>query len=935
MKISACTIVKNEEKNIQRWYDNAKQYADEIIVVDTGSTDKTLDILEKLPIQLYHYQWKDDFAAAKNFAIDKATGDWITFLDADEYFSEESLAKIRKVIEKNNIEDNINIISCPKINIDIDTGKEISRFYDIRIFSNASNLRYTGIIHEQLFNANGNLQIKKEKDIVIFHTGYSTSIAKQKAQRNLKLLLEKKYENNDIIPWHYIADCYYGLGEYKKVIESLDKYFNLKEYTVINNECSNWRNYINAMLKLELPKDKILNKVFSAIEKLPEIPDFYAFAGIIYFDEGKYLLAKKYFNMAIDIYNNIELDMAGSSFSADVNVVNNKLLQIKELMKNKLTVSACVIVKNNEEDIKKWLESVEKFSDEIIVIDTGCTDKTIDIIKETDALIYQYQWQDDFAAAKNFAIDKAEGSWIVFMDSDEYIESAIDIKNILGKIIDEKIDAVFSRMINIDADNNNAEINRFLQTRVFRNHRNIYYQGRIHEQLYKNGQDLQQVVCEDIIIYHTGYSQKRYLTKMKRNLRLLQDDVDNNGKNKRHYRYMADCYYALGNYSKAIYFYNKHIASGLQSIGNENDVYYNLIEAMLQENYSLQDILLILDVASKKFIDYPQFLMQYGKVYFYLTDYEKSKTYFEKALFNHKNVVQSSDNFTALIPKIYRYLAKIYLYWVDYNKSMFYIDKLLLSDKYNIENIKCMCQVLKQISWQDALMYINKYYANNLQDYLSLIDGSFWSETQEIFTYYNNKLYEEYGIISEKWRLGNIMMQKNNEFDKLLAQASEKIKMMVVALLMLNKLPEEYHTILPESVWHCLQTYYGKQNLQYEDFSTYMMLLPTIILKTNDNILGTYILLIKDFSVQDKKQAIIGLCNLKKWQQASLLLTEELVKGNIKDNELVLNFAKCNYYMKNWQTAEKYFKEIAKIKEYEAEADSYLTWIEERRAGKW
>ena len=88
--ISACVITKNEANTIERWLVDMQSIADEIIVVDTGSTDNTVKIAKASNVKVYHYKWKNDFAAAKNFAIEQASGDWILFLDADEFFSEET-----------------------------------------------------------------------------------------------------------------------------------------------------------------------------------------------------------------------------------------------------------------------------------------------------------------------------------------------------------------------------------------------------------------------------------------------------------------------------------------------------------------------------------------------------------------------------------------------------------------------------------------------------------------------------------------------------------------------------------------------------------------------------------------------------------------------------------------------------------------------------
>ena len=89
VRLSQCMIVKNEEKNIEKALSWAKGYAFEQIVVDTGSTDRTIEIAERMGAKVFHFKWIDDFSAAKNYALDQASGDWIAFLDADEYMSAE------------------------------------------------------------------------------------------------------------------------------------------------------------------------------------------------------------------------------------------------------------------------------------------------------------------------------------------------------------------------------------------------------------------------------------------------------------------------------------------------------------------------------------------------------------------------------------------------------------------------------------------------------------------------------------------------------------------------------------------------------------------------------------------------------------------------------------------------------------------------------
>ena len=97
VRLSQCMIVKNEEKNIERALSWGKDIMYEQIVVDTGSTDRTVEIAKGMGAKVYHFEWIDDFAAAKNYAIEQAKGDWIAFLDADEYFPPEDAAKLMPI----------------------------------------------------------------------------------------------------------------------------------------------------------------------------------------------------------------------------------------------------------------------------------------------------------------------------------------------------------------------------------------------------------------------------------------------------------------------------------------------------------------------------------------------------------------------------------------------------------------------------------------------------------------------------------------------------------------------------------------------------------------------------------------------------------------------------------------------------------------------
>ena len=224
LKISACTIAKNEEKNIARWVENVRTFADEIIVVDTGSEDQTREITRTVGASLYEFVWCDDFSEAKNFALDQCHGDWVAFLDVDEYFDKKSQQKMRVLISKYDKDKKIAGFMIPFCNIDEKNGNALlSKGWLLRVFRRDDDLRYAGRVHESLQDTKATgpkRNFPLLQDLQLYHTGYSGDIIEDKLQRNLNLLLADIREQGGEKPWHYgyLQDCYAGLGDYAKAI---------------------------------------------------------------------------------------------------------------------------------------------------------------------------------------------------------------------------------------------------------------------------------------------------------------------------------------------------------------------------------------------------------------------------------------------------------------------------------------------------------------------------------------------------------------------------------------------------------------------------------------------------------------------------------------------------------------------------------------------
>ena len=248
VKLSQVMIVKNEEKNIERALAWGKPIAFEQIVVDTGSTDKTVEIAEKMGAKVFHFEWIKDFSAAKNYAIEQATGDWIAFLDADEYVSSEDALKLMDVLKKvhqnHNIHNSVTILSMPMIHLN-DAGDALSVYEQKRIFKNIKEIRYVGKIHEQLL-AYG--RIKEIDDITLMHTGYSETEhrEKNKVVRNIELLREELKTNpNDMMKKAYLADSLQS----KLVLDDYSNEDEIAETEALFREVIDTKDYVANFLR--------------------------------------------------------------------------------------------------------------------------------------------------------------------------------------------------------------------------------------------------------------------------------------------------------------------------------------------------------------------------------------------------------------------------------------------------------------------------------------------------------------------------------------------------------------------------------------------------------------------------------------------------------------------------------------------------------------
>lgn len=219
-------------------------------------------------------------------------------------------------------------------------------------------------------------------------------------------------------------------------------------------------------------------------------------------------------------------------------------------------LSLTMIVKNEEADLAACLESVRGIVDELIVVDTGSTDRTVEIARAAGAQVHFFEWCDDFAAARNHALQYATGEWVMHLDADERaVETA---PGALRREIETTGPEVFFLRVSVRNPHPDAlGYDVYAARRLFRNDPQVRWHRRIHENIvHLGGETLNMDAgCSTLLIEHYGYVDqvtRRERGKDTRNVRLLKQGLAEDPDDYANYYYLAREYAALGHLEDAL-----------------------------------------------------------------------------------------------------------------------------------------------------------------------------------------------------------------------------------------------------------------------------------------------------------------------------------------------------------------------------------------------
>ena len=308
--ISLCMIVRNEEKYLEQCLNSVKDIVDEIIIVDTGSTDKTKEIAKKFNAKIFDFKWVDDFSAARNESIRHATKEWILVMDADELVEKQDLTKIKDALKGSDGIAGFSLEQRSYLNnffegaVKNNSEFELVENYQfyiphhlVRLFKNKSGLYFKHRVHELVEDSIKEKNFKYKKiDAVLHHFGSvkNEKLISGKTEQYSKIVLKQLEEEPNNARYNYqAARMYLGKNNFTNALKYFEKTAKINPgYKLVFSEIA------KIYLRMN-DKNMIIQYFKKSMKQNPDNPSPANNLAVVYMSMDKFEQAKKILEEAL------------------------------------------------------------------------------------------------------------------------------------------------------------------------------------------------------------------------------------------------------------------------------------------------------------------------------------------------------------------------------------------------------------------------------------------------------------------------------------------------------------------------------------------------------------------------------------------------------------------------------------------------------------
>ena len=629
--LSLCVIVRDGAGDLDRCLASVAAAVDDIVVVDTGSTDDSVAVAERHGARVAHFTWCDDFAAARNASLEMATGEWILWMDADDYLLPaecDKVARARRLAPDQAL----------YFTLANEGGSDRTCFRQIKMFPNRPEIRFERPVHETVMPSLRRIGMAVAvTDVEVRHVGYADPTDTHRKHAYYHELMSKWVVSHpEEYDFHFrIGHTHYANRQFAQAREQFELILRAGAEAVQPRSVYVQAATFVGRCLLEMgDHDNAVEALKSALELDAGSVLGHLSMGDALTKSGEYERALPHLRRALSGQTDPHFPQDGSSIrysaqffigqcceatghreealdayraAAGIRPDRPEAVEAAALLDRQHPVatggdappprlSLCMIVRDEEERLGDCLESVRGLCDEIVVVDTGSSDGTIDVAQRYGAVISSFNWCDNFALARNESLRLATGDWIMWLDADDLMPREHHAR--IRELVSQERDRGYFFVL----DDRGYESVSCMQMRLFPNLEGVAFEMPIHEQVTPSLARLGlTTVPTEIKVVHTGYStpevvrekKDRYLAIMERWLEGHPED----------------------------YLTRSHVALTYHTTGRVEDgaEQYRLI---VEESTCKSD---------RNFVVYTTALLFLGRSYLKMGDLEKARVYMHQA----------------------------------------------------------------------------------------------------------------------------------------------------------------------------------------------------------------------------------------------------------------------------------------------------------------